>query len=74
MAKDIELFRVTDQLPRTTITMAGETMEQMEVFFETKSGIKDSILIPKEDYTKEKALSRVREAAETIEAVQELKE
>lgn len=73
MAKNIELFKVTDIVPRTDITTGGEIVEKREIFFETKSGVSDSVIVPKE-MSEEDAREQVRKEAEKIEGLMETRE
>jgi len=69
----ISLYKVTNIVERTTITPEGLFQVFMEVHFETKSGVKSSILIKKEEFTKAKAEELVEKAAKEIESTMALK-
>jgi len=63
----MELFKIEFIRERTELTPEGEFITLMEVSFVTKSGIKSSVLIPKEKYTKELAIKQVEKLASELE-------
>ena len=70
----IELYKVVGKpIPRTEITPEGTFLKMVEIFFETKSGARDSIVVPVElDVEGRKRL--LHEAAKRIEDTLKLKE
>ena len=72
MAEAITLYKVTRVIPRTEITPEGEFELKHEIFFITKSGIADSVVVAK-DIPKEERDRILTEAARRIEETMTLK-
>ena len=71
--KEVNLYKVTDVVRRTSINKAGEIEEFYEVYFQTKSGKISSILVPI-TATQEDIQKAVKKEASKIEDVMKLME
>ena len=74
MSEDVSLFRITGIFERVTVDETGRFKRVYEVKFVTKSGVASSVEIPKEKFSREKAVEKVRKAAEELEAVMAARE
>lgn len=72
MAEDFKLYKVIDVVKRTDITKAGDIVDNYEIYFETKSGIKSSIIVPASMNEKE-VQERLEKEAEKLEKIFSLK-
>jgi len=74
VVEKIKLYKVVGKpIPITEITPEGEFVEKIEIFFETVSGVRDSIKVRKEaDIEERKKL--LHEAALLIEETLKLRE
>jgi len=64
---DKELFKIESITERTSITKEGTFVKEMEVEYVTKSGVRGTVMLPKEGFTAEKAREAVKREAEEIE-------
>lgn len=67
-----ELFKIDNIIERTDIKPDGTFVTTMEVQFTTARGVRSSVQIPKEKFTKELARELVEKAAREIEGTFEL--
>jgi len=74
MAEEITLYKILAIREVTDISPEGVFIKLMEVECETASGIKGTIRIPKEEFTKEKVAELVSKEAREIEEALKLRE
>jgi len=65
--EEIELYRIIGVRETTVLTPEGTFERYMEVSYETKSGVRGSVRIKKEEFTKEKAAELIEKEAREIE-------
>ena len=74
MSKEIvTLFKVRSVTERMDMDIKGRFFKMVEIVAETKSGIEYTVLLPKADYTKEKASKLLEKEALELEGTLTLK-
>jgi len=74
MSKEVvTLFKVKSVTERMDMDIKGRFFKMVEIVAETKSGIEYTVLLPKADYTKEKASKLLEKEALELEGTLTLK-
>jgi len=65
-------YTIDNVTPRTTLDRSGSFREVFEVYFTTRSGVRDVVKVDADEYTPENVQARIAERAALHEQVMDL--